>query len=372
MLLATIVVSEPAQAQTIQAGERKATDTGTIGRGATPGGKVTREQVIERAEAWVRQQVPYSRNGLNSPHSWWSDEATGGHYRQDCSGFVSMAWQLESSLSTRSLPSVSTRIGTADLSPGDILNSSAHVVIFGGWNDQARGTFTYYQQSSRSRPAGKYTGNVHAAAVAGHPTASYTALRYKNITDGTIPVKRPPAPEPDRPTAAPGRGAVLSAESAFRPAPVPSAAPSRSPAQASVGSARSARTWVNASSGKCLEIRGDTTGNGDMASQWECNLSATQKWITTATDGRSTLTNANSGLCLEIRGDALHHTATANQWHCNTSATQTWRLNSAPKGGWSLVNANSGLCLEVAGGASHNGALAQQNTCNGSPAQRWL
>lgn len=196
--LAATLAGGPAHADSIQAEGSTVTTTGTLGTGAAPGGKVTRDQVIKRAQAWVDQAVPYSANGLTAPYSWWADQATGGRWRQDCSGYVSMAWQLPHSEVTGTLPNVAIRISTADLKPGDILNSPEHVVIFGGWIDRDRGTFAYYHESSRSRPTSKNTdGNLYASMLASHPLSTYKALRYKNITDDT------PAPSPTAPTAAP-------------------------------------------------------------------------------------------------------------------------------------------------------------------------
>ncbi|MFF4579457.1 hypothetical protein ACFY15_13765, partial [Streptomyces sp. NPDC001373] len=192
---ASLVLSVlPAHADSVQASSASVSSTGSLGGNAAPGGKVSRNQAISRAQVWVDEKVPYSANGLVSPYSWWADDRTGGRYRQDCSGFVSMAWQLPSSRTTYSLPDVSTQISKWDLRPGDILNSNDHVVLFAGWRDKSAGTFNYYQESSRSRPTNYNTdGNLYGATLSSHPTSSYSALRYKNITDdaagtGDLPV----------------------------------------------------------------------------------------------------------------------------------------------------------------------------------------
>ncbi|WP_326594076.1 RICIN domain-containing protein [Streptomyces sp. NBC_01294] len=357
-LTVTIIAVLPAHAASTQSDSAPVTSTGTLGAGAAAGETVTRDQVTKRAQAWVDAEVPYSSNGLGSPFSWWADAATGGRYRQDCSGFVSMAWQLKSSLSTRSLPSVATRIDVADLKPGDVLNSSQHAVIFGGWTDQAKGTFTYYQQSSRSRPTNKSEGSIHAPTLAGHPTSSYTALRYKHITDS--------------PSAAPAPSGEKTAKAVPSPASAKRGPAGTTPDPDKGWTPSVPRMWVNAVSKKCLEIRGDTTADGDLASQWDCNNSATQQWTSSQAGATGILTNANSGLCLEVRADAVHNGANANQWDCNGSATQTWRQEPAKGGGWNLVNANSGKCLEISADTPGNGAVAYQRDCDGSPAQTWL
>ncbi len=52
----------------------------------------TRAEIIKRAKNWVAAKVPYSMN------AYWSDG-----YRQDCSGYVSMAWKLPGNEWTGSL-----------------------------------------------------------------------------------------------------------------------------------------------------------------------------------------------------------------------------------------------------------------------------
>lgn len=207
----------PAQAQSTPHYERPMA-TGTLGKGAAPGGPVTREQIIARARHWVEREVPYSQA------RWWKDEATGGSYRQDCSGFVSMAWQLRESLTTASLPSVASRLPSFDqLEPGDALdNPAAHAVLFGGWTDKAKGDFVYYSESRPGRPARKDTANIHDNRIAGHPRTSYIPLRLKQLTTAQAP-----APIPAKPTAPaqPAPTATLAPSASTMPKPKPKPKP---------------------------------------------------------------------------------------------------------------------------------------------------
>jgi hypothetical protein len=95
-----------------------------------------------------------------------------------------MDWQLPDSLVTQTLPQVSTTIKWADLQQGDALDYEAeHVILFAGWIDKAKGTFSYYAENNPSVKTGKYTdGNQHATYLDGWPTGDYTPLRYKHIT----------------------------------------------------------------------------------------------------------------------------------------------------------------------------------------------
>ncbi|MDI3403246.1 hypothetical protein [Streptomyces cavernicola] len=229
VLAAGAVSSTPAQADTAQASARPVVSTGTLGAHTAPGGKVTRRQIVARARSWVDQKVPFSSNGLQAPFSWWSDETTGGAYRQDCSGFVSMAWQLPRSLTTRSLGSVAERISFTELKPGDILNSPSHVVLFGGWENRAEGTFHYYQQSNRSRPAHKAFGSLNADRLAGPPLSAYTALRYDKVVEEPVGEAADSAPSAPQKPAAPKPATPAPKPPATPPNPNPDHNPNPKP-----------------------------------------------------------------------------------------------------------------------------------------------
>ncbi|MEV7187454.1 hypothetical protein [Kitasatospora sp. NPDC093102] len=197
-LAVTSLAAVPAGADTVVSGGEAVTSTGSLGNYAAPNGPVTRSQAVNRAKDWADNQVPYSPNGLSSPFGWWADDATGGRYREDCSGLISMAWQLDSSLTTDSLTNVATPINFSQLRPGDALNNKAdgHVVLFAGWVDQSAGTFQYYAEHRRGVPTSLGTGNLSDPnnMVDGHPVRNYQALRYKRIIDATpsgIGVYRP-------------------------------------------------------------------------------------------------------------------------------------------------------------------------------------
>ena len=225
LALAVGLAVVPAQADS-KPSTHHPSSTGTLGRGAAPGGPVTPEQVLARARHWVEQDVPYSQS-----HAW-KDDATGGHYRQDCSGFVSMAWQLRSSLTTRSLPSVANRLSSfSQLEAGDALNyPAAHALLFGGWTNRAKGDFVYYSESRSGRPARKDSANIHDSRIAGHPRSVYLPLRYEKLVTTPPPAKPAPAPPPTkRPVRA--SPSTPAAPAPAKPAPTP--APTKRPARSS-------------------------------------------------------------------------------------------------------------------------------------------
>ncbi|MEE4542518.1 peptidoglycan-binding protein [Streptomyces sp. V4-01] len=137
--------------------------------------RLTRGQILARAETWVAQQVPYSMT------SRWKDG-----YRQDCSGFVSMAWGLDANAWTGDLHDYAFRITRAQLRPGDILlfhnradpRRGSHVVVFGGWVDAAHTRYTGYEQT---RPGTRVRTTPYAYWT---NSARYLPYRYKHLAAG--------------------------------------------------------------------------------------------------------------------------------------------------------------------------------------------
>ncbi|OQR64945.1 hypothetical protein B6E66_06235 [Streptomyces maremycinicus] len=154
---------------------------GPAGQPARPGGlagpvktpPTTRADIIRRARDWVSAEVPYSMS------TYWYDG-----YRQDCSGFVSMAWNLPGNEWTGSLHQYGTRITKEELQPGDILlfhnpsdpEKGSHVVIFGGWTDY---THTYYLVYEQTRPTTRRQPTPYA--YWSH-SDRYVPYRYKGLT----------------------------------------------------------------------------------------------------------------------------------------------------------------------------------------------
>ncbi|WP_438309947.1 hypothetical protein ACSHWO_03090 [Streptomyces sp. HUAS TT3] len=119
-------------------------------RAAQAAPRLTRAEVLARAKTWLTadngRPVPYSQTKR------WKDG-----YRQDCSGYVSMALGLpKPGPNTVSLKNdgFTRRIAMKDLVPGDLVlkadSKSAdrrHVVIFDGWADSAHTVYASYEQA---------------------------------------------------------------------------------------------------------------------------------------------------------------------------------------------------------------------------------
>ncbi|HEX4789325.1 MAG TPA: hypothetical protein VH372_12730, partial [Actinospica sp.] len=175
-----------AYATTVTSGYDTSSSTGTIGPDA-PGDPITTAQMIARADDWIAAAVPYSES------AGWEDAGAGGPYREDCSGFVSMAWGLQNSLVTSTLPEVSTLVdadisGETNLEQGDALDYTAdHVVLFDSWISQSAGTFYYDAEHTFGQVADRTEGNVYASTLEGYSIDDFEGLRYDKIASSSAP-----------------------------------------------------------------------------------------------------------------------------------------------------------------------------------------
>jgi hypothetical protein len=128
---------------------------------------VSGSSMISRAAVWVANRVPYNQG------------ATYQGYREDCSGYVSMAWELSKpGYTTRTLPSVSHPISKSQLKEGDVLlNRAEHVVLFGGWANSAHTEYVAYEET---RP-GEGTVKRNTPYPYWYSQSSFLPYRYNNI-----------------------------------------------------------------------------------------------------------------------------------------------------------------------------------------------
>ncbi|MFB7337582.1 peptidoglycan-binding protein [Streptomyces adustus] len=180
------------------------------GQTGTPGGlktsRTTRTEIINRAKKWIDAKVPYSML------AYWSDG-----YRQDCSGFVSMAWNLPGNEWTGSLDQFGERVTKEKVQPGDILlfhnakdpQKGSHVVIFGGWTDH---THTYYTVYEQTPPHTRRQGTPYA--YWSH-SDQYVAYRHKGLA---------PEPAATKPAGSGGKLITAGGRAAAGVTPYPGAA----------------------------------------------------------------------------------------------------------------------------------------------------
>ncbi|MGW9070465.1 FG-GAP-like repeat-containing protein [Streptomyces yangpuensis] len=144
--------------------------------------QITRSSVIARAKSWVGIGLGYSSGGRHNG------------YRTDCSGYVSMAWDLDFQPATDSFASrgVTESITKSELKPGDALldddpGASGHVVLFEKWANSDRTQYWGFDFT----PSGVHHRVYDYPYYPGY--GPYAPVRYKNIVDD---VTTPPAPKP--------------------------------------------------------------------------------------------------------------------------------------------------------------------------------
>ncbi|MFK0259109.1 hypothetical protein [Streptomyces sp. NPDC090445] len=142
---------------------------------AEEGGPISRSDVVARAKTWVDAKVPYSQSSYRSG------------YRTDCSGRVSMAWNLGTNAWTGNLDTYANRITKSELRKGDMLLfhnagnpvNGSHVVLFEGWTDSSKTSYIGIEQTPPHavRRVIPYTYFSNSS--------SYIPYRYKNIVEDT-------------------------------------------------------------------------------------------------------------------------------------------------------------------------------------------
>ncbi|GLW09453.1 hypothetical protein Misp01_45820 [Microtetraspora sp. NBRC 13810] len=148
-------------------------------------GEILRSETLTRAQFWVNKNVVYSQ-------SRWTGDANGRTYRTDCSGFVSLAWHLSTSLNTTGFANYGNKtvLGSIhDLKPGDAILKSGHIELFAMWkdpNDHTDGAYVYSLNGPTDNdwakgPVRNSHGQVGFNTWADMNT--YTPIRYKKIKD---------------------------------------------------------------------------------------------------------------------------------------------------------------------------------------------
>jgi hypothetical protein len=142
------------------------------------GPPISVQEMLARAGTWTRTQVPYSQVQFHSD--------VDGTYRQDCSGYVSMAWDLDHSLSTATLPSVTEEVGETSrgglkhIEPGDIIlrsGANAHVFLFVRWANDNRSKAVVDEETGTSSP----TPYAIRKTLGVSSFNGFTVYRYKDL-----------------------------------------------------------------------------------------------------------------------------------------------------------------------------------------------
>ncbi len=155
------------------------------------------ERALLRARQWVDADMPYCGGpnggkdlicGGTCARSGTAKSAEWDKYRSDCSGFVSWSWGLPApGQTTRTLAPYDTKvsavIAVGELQPGDALNGAGHVMLFGGWADEAAGKALILQESRCGTTASEKIAVfkvIDATTLQISDGRKFRAIRYKN------------------------------------------------------------------------------------------------------------------------------------------------------------------------------------------------
>ncbi|MBW4717149.1 hypothetical protein [Saccharothrix obliqua] len=161
-----------------------AATTGAPPASASPGGSdrpaavvtgnapISRAAVRERARSWIDERVPYSQQQHHTNQH--------GTYRQDCSGYVSMAWGMDASYTTDTLRPFMDAVDRSDLRTGDALwrhdNEVQHIALFVGWSDAARTQPVVWEERGQAHVTEQRVWSREWADT-------FLPRRYKNIIE---------------------------------------------------------------------------------------------------------------------------------------------------------------------------------------------
>ncbi len=165
-----------------RSGDTGDTEQGVTGTGACNRTKLladaspARATAIRRGLAWFDANVPYSQTRSH------------GGYRTDCSGFVSMCWELGTSYTTENFADGSgeaERLGAiSELLPGDALvrraGGAGHMFLFAGWADAAHANACVIEERSTALGI-----QFHTRTTASIRSGSYHPIRADKLRNDT-------------------------------------------------------------------------------------------------------------------------------------------------------------------------------------------
>jgi predicted nucleic acid-binding protein len=144
-----------------------------------------RSETQATANRWVRDRVPYNQGAYYNG------------YRQDCSGFASMCWDIRDvfgkpvSLVTGTLRDATDVIGKGELKSGDaLLNATAtnrnnqHIVLFDKWANSQKTVYWGWEETVN--PGRAVYRQIPYPYFAGYETEKYVPVRFRGITDDIV------------------------------------------------------------------------------------------------------------------------------------------------------------------------------------------
>jgi hypothetical protein len=125
-------------------------------------------------------------------------------------------------------------------------------------------------------------------------------------------------------------------------------------------------------SGKCADVRDQSTADGAAAVQFSCNGGNNQQWrIQSISGGYVQVIARHSGKCLDVTSGSTADGAAVIQWACGTGANQQWSVQDAGGGYVRLVARHSGKCLDLPSSSQSDNIQFKQYPCNGGTNQQF-
>lgn len=159
------------------------------------GGRISRTEVLSRADFWVQQGVTYGTEFDDHDRVIATKSAPdpdGKKYRTDCSGLVAMCWHLANSPTTMDFNgSWSQKVklpSQSDLRAGDAMVKNGHIEMFARWVNPKKhsdGAFVYsFNRLGQTVENPNHPSNFdHLGKDSKNELDGYTPIRYKNIVD---------------------------------------------------------------------------------------------------------------------------------------------------------------------------------------------
>ena len=125
------------------------------------------------------------------------------------------------------------------------------------------------------------------------------------------------------------------------------------------------------STGKVLDITGNSSANGALLEQWDNNGGLNQHFtFNQQPDGAYQIVASNSGKVLDVTGNSLADGTAIEQWVPNGGQNQEFRVEAVGDGSYyKIVSVLSGLALTVSNNSSSDGAGIIQSVWKDLPGQ---
>jgi len=133
-----------------------------------------------------------------------------------------------------------------------------------------------------------------------------------------------------------------------------------------------ATKFVNAASGRCIDVPGGSSTDGTHLIQYDCWNGAPQAFTFDPVYPGSkvgAVANTATGKCWDVLDQATTSGTPVGQWGCWAGGNQRFSLRASANGNYAIVAQHSGLCLQAASTA--NGAAIVQAACTGATDQQW-